>query len=86
MGVGVLSFLTLIARLLYGSTAGTDLVLWGVALAAFAIVIVGDVTLHRPSRGVLVECAILGVLLLAVILANARDLDDWYYSAIGDEY
>jgi hypothetical protein len=85
-GVGALAFLTLIARLYLGSAAATDLVLWAVAIAAFALVFVGDVNRWRPPRWLLIEIGSVSLIVLVVIGANARDLNDWFYSAIGDEY
>lgn len=89
-GVGGLSFLVLIVRLLIGSTAGSDLVLWAVAIAAFVIALVGEVSPWRPSRAMLLtfglEAGAVAAVVLLVVVALAWDVNHWYYSAIGDEY
>jgi 4-amino-4-deoxy-L-arabinose transferase-like glycosyltransferase len=84
--VGSLAFVTLIVRLLVGSTAGSDLVLWVAALTTFAMPIVGDVTLHRPSRERTIEIGSVVLIALVFIVLCSWDINDWYYSAIGDEY
>lgn len=85
-GVGTLAFLTLIVRLYFGSTAASDLVLWGVSIAALAMIFIGDVPQWRPSRRILFEIAGVSLVVLTAIGVNAWDANHWYYSAIGDEY
>lgn len=84
--VGGLAFVTLIGRLLVGSTVVSDLVLWVVAIVALAMPIVGDVIPRRPSREHLIEAGSVLVVMLLFCVLCARDVTHWYYSAIGDEY
>jgi hypothetical protein len=84
--VGGLAFLTLIGRLLAGSTVSSDLVLWVVAIVALAMPIVGEVVPRRPSREHLIEAGTVLLVMLVFCVLCARDLNHWYYSAIGDEY
>ena len=84
--VGTLAFLTLIVRLLLGSAAASDLTLWIVALVTFAMPIVGQVTFTRPSRSRSIEIGSVAAIVLVFIVLCSRDINDWYYSAIGDEY
>ena len=84
--VGGLAFLTLVVRLLVGSVAGSDLLLWVAALTTFAMPIVGDVTLRRPSRERMIEIGSVVLVMLVFVVLCSWDVNDWYYSAIGDEY
>ncbi|MFN8635934.1 MAG: zinc ribbon domain-containing protein [Chloroflexota bacterium] len=85
-GVGGLAFVTLLGRLLFGSIAPTDLLLWLMSIAAFAMPIVGEATIHRPSRPTTVEIAGVAGITLAFVVLCSLDLNHWYYSAVGDEY
>lgn len=85
-GTGALAFITLLLRLRFGSVASTDLLLWAVVLLAFGLAFVGDIKPWRPSRPVAYEIGGVAALMLLFLLLNAYDVNDWYYSAIGDEY
>jgi hypothetical protein len=84
--VGALAFVTLIGRLLVGSTVPSDLLLWAVAMIAMAMPIVGEVTPRRPSRETLVDVGSVLLIMLVFCVLCGRDITHWYYSAIGDEY
>jgi hypothetical protein len=84
--VGALVFLTLIGRLLIGSTAGSDLLLWLIALAAFGMPFLEEIRIARPSAGQAAELGCLALLMIVMIVVTAHDLNSWLYSAIGDEY
>ena len=91
-GLGVASFAFLSLRLLGGSTSGSDLWMWVVALVgigsaftpSYLRVLVG---LRRAGRSVRRVDVLIVVALMAILMfLNTDDLTDWYYSAIGDEY
>ena len=92
LGVGVISQGLLTLRLLAGSTSGSDLWLWIVALIGFASpfapsinrLLVGLRKVRRSIKSV--DVIIVGLLLSIFALINMGDLTDWYFSAIGDEY
>ncbi|MGE3913434.1 MAG: glycosyltransferase family 39 protein, partial [Chloroflexota bacterium] len=84
--VGTILFLTLLIRLWTGSTAASDLVLWVMAIAAFGMAVVQKFGTWRPTRDDLLEAGAVALVMGIFIALNARDLNDWYYSAIGDEY
>ena len=90
LGVASLAFLSL--RLLGGSTSGSDLWIWIVALVgigsaftpSYMRVLVG---LRRAVRSIRkVDVTVVIVMMAILMLLNTDDLTDWYYSAIGDEY
>jgi 4-amino-4-deoxy-L-arabinose transferase-like glycosyltransferase len=85
-GVGSVVFATLLGRLWSGSVAASDLILWAISLACFTAGLVGAVPRWRPTGSQLQETGAVGALVLIFIVLNASDLNDWYYSAIGDEY
>ncbi len=88
LGIGLLFLLVLVLRLLNGSTAGSDLQLWLVAIAAVAVSLLRYVKFPRIvqlrplSTDILVVLGLIGIFLVL----NVRDLTHWYYSGIGDEY
>lgn len=85
-GVGAIVFATLIGRLWSGSTAASDLMLWAISLACFTTSLLKVLPRWQPTREQLLEIASVSVLVAIFVALNARDLNDWYYSAIGDEY
>jgi hypothetical protein len=85
-GTGTIVFATLLGRLWSGSTAATDLILWAIALLSFTMGMLSSVPRWQPSRRQLLEAASVAALVVVFIALNAHDLNDWYYSAIGDEY
>ena len=86
LAIGVVALALLCARMLAGQTAAINLALWYVALGAFLALFVSMPRLPSISRERLLDAAIALGLAAAFIALNARDLDDWFYSAIGDEY
>lgn len=86
LAIGVVALALLCARMLMGQTAAINLALWYVALGSFLALFVGAPRLPRISRARMLDAAIALGLAAAFIALNARDLDDWFYSAIGDEY
>ena len=86
--LGLLLVLVLLVRLARGSESGIDLLLWLAAIAAFAVPLVWRLRLPRLATRprIYVDVSVV-LLLVGIFLAlNVRDLGDWYYSAIGDEY
>ena len=86
LAVGVVALAALSARMLAGQTGAINLPLWYVALGAFLALFVSAPRMPRVSRARLLDVAIALGLAAAFIALNARDLNDWYYSALGDEY
>ena len=92
LAIGVVALALLAARMLAGQTAAINLALWYAALGAFLALFVsaprlpGVSRVWRISRGRMLDAAIVLGIAAAFIALNGRDLDDWYYSAIGDEY
>ena len=84
--VGLLAFVTLIARLLYGSTAGSDMLLWFVASAAFGLPLLDGIRIRRPSPQTRAEIGVVAILMIVMLAVTGHDLNHWYYAAIGDEY
>ena len=95
LAIGVLALSFLVSMLAAGSESGSAVAVWVVVLAAFALPFVPlaeaanwhvktriQAWLRQYSRDLLIVLA----LLLAFIAVNLYDLQDWYYSAIGDEY
>ncbi len=91
-GLGVASFAFLSLRLLGGSTSGSDLWIWAVALIGIGSAFIPSymrvlVGLRRAMRSIRSVDVVVVVALMAILmLLNTDDLTDWYYSAIGDEY
>ena len=85
---GLLMVLVLFIRLARGSESGFDLLLWVAAIVAFGVPLARRLQWsrfamrHRIYTDILVVLALVGIFLAL----NVRDLGDWYYSAIGDEY
>ena len=86
LGVGAGALALLSARMLAGQTGAINLPLWYVALGAFLALFVSAPRLPRVSKARMLDAAIALGLAAAFIALNARDLNDWYYSALGDEY
>ena len=92
LAIGVVALALLAARMLAGETAAINLPLWYVALGAFFALFVsaprlaGISRVWRVWRGRILDAAIVLGIAAAFIALNGRDLDAWYYSAIGDEY
>ena len=86
LAVGVVALAALSARMLAGQTGAINLPLWYVALGAFLALFVSAPRLPRVSKARMLDAAIALGLAAAFIALNARDLNDWYYSALGDEY
>ena len=86
LGVGAGALALLSARMLAGQTGAINLPLWYVALGGFLALFVSAPRLPRVSRARMLDAAIALGLAAAFIALNARDLNDWYYSALGDEY
>ena len=92
LGLGAIAQGILTLRLLAGSTSGSDLWLWIVALVGLASPFVPStnrlrVGLRHAGRSIkTVDVIIIGALVAIFTLVNIRDLTDWYFSAIGDEY
>ena len=86
--LGLLMVLVLLIRLARGSESGLDLLLWLAAISAFAVPLAWRHRLPRVAlrHGIYADVTVV-LLLVGIFLAlNVRDLGDWYYSAIGDEY
>ena len=85
--IGGIALALLSARMLAGQTAGWNLLLWFAALGAFLALFASRPRLpRRISRGRCLDILIVLALIALFIGLNARDLNHWYYSAIGDEY
>ena len=84
VGAGALALLS--ARMLAGQTGAINLPLWYVALGGFLALFVPTPRLPRVSKARMLDAAIALGLAAAFIALNARDLNYWYYSALGDEY
>lgn len=95
LAIGVLAVAYLVSMLADGSESGSAIIVWVVVLAAFALPFVPiseDANWHVRTR-ILAwlrryrwDLLIVFSLLLTFIVINLYDLQDWYYSAIGDEY
>ncbi len=85
--IGGVALALLSARMLAGETAGWNLLLWFAALGAFLALFASRPRWpRRISRGRLLDVLVVLALTALFIGFNARDLDHWYYSALGDEY
>ena len=85
--IGGIALALLSARMLAGETAGWNLLLWFAALGAFLALFASRPRWpRRISRGRWLDILIVLALTALFIGFNARDLNHWYYSAIGDEY
>ena len=88
---GAIAVGTLIALLAAGSTWGWTLVPWILAVGAFGVPFLPQFRLAKvPLLAWLRDRYVDVILVLAVMAAfiglNLVDLQDWYYSAIGDEF
>ena len=87
VALGLLIWLVLLLRLVNGSESAWDLVLWLSAALLLTIPFVSRLRVpRRLSRELRTDILVLGALVAIFLALNIRDLDDWYYSAIGDEY
>lgn len=85
--IGGIALALLSARMLGGQTAGWNLLLWFAALGAFLALFASRPRLpRRISRGRWLDILIVLALTALFVGLNARDLNHWYYSALGDEY
>lgn len=84
--VGGLVFATLLLRLWFGSVAWSDLLLWTAAIVTAGLPFVRRRLSWRPSRPALAEAWVVGAVVVLFVLLNARDVNDWYYSAVSDSY
>ena len=91
-GVGALLASLLIVRLLTGSQSPWDLLLWVLALGAFALPFLPNLRLPewrgamQAFQRIRYDALIVAGLVAFFVAVNARDLNAWYYSIIGDEY
>ena len=88
-GAGAALTLYLAARLLRGSTAGSDVTPWLIAIAAFGVPLLPRDAMGRASaafRAIRVDALIVAGIAGAFIALNARDITHWHYSYIGDEF
>ena len=85
---GLAMALLLLYRLVGGSTAGLDLLPWIATMVAFAIPLAAGnhVTRIALTRVIGVDAMVVVALIGVFLALNVRDLEHWYYSAIGDEY
>ena len=87
VALGLLLWLVLLLRLVNGSESAWDLVLWLSSALLLTIPFVSRLRVHRRlSRELRTDILVLSALVGIFLALNIRDLDDWYYSAIGDEY
>ena len=89
--VGVMAMGILIVLLGAGSTWGWTLLPWAVALVAFAIPLLPQVSFSlsafvQRTRESYPDAIIVLALVTLFLGLNIYDLQDWYYSAIGDEF
>lgn len=88
-GAGAVFALYLAFRLLSGSTAGSDTLPWLIAIAAFAAPLLPRDAVAKASaalREVRTDALIAAGIAAFFIALNARDINHWYYSYIGDEF
>lgn len=88
-GAGAALTLYLVARLLRGSTAGSDVTPWLIAVAAFGVPLLPRDAMGRASaalRAIRMDALIVAGIAGAFIALNARDITHWHYSYIGDEF
>ena len=92
---GIAALALLLAMLAAGSVSGGTLLIWIVALVAFASPFIPrlDTAISRIKPWLMEwfhsywwDTLAVVLLVAAFIAINAHDLRDWYYSAIGDEY
>ena len=91
-GVGALLASLLIFRLLTGSQSPWDLLPWVLMLGAFALPFFPNLRLPewrsamQAFQRIRYDALIVAGFVAFFIAVNARDLNAWYYSIIGDEY
>ena len=88
-GAGAAFALYLAFRLFRGSTAGSDALPWLAAIAAFAVPLLPRDAMSRASaalRAIRTDALIAGGVAAVFIALNARDINHWHYSYIGDEF
>ena len=89
---GALMVFWLIFRLLTGSQSPWDLLPWALALGAFALPFLPNLRLPewrgamQAFQRIRYDMLIVAGFVVFFIAINARDLNAWYYSIIGDEY
>ena len=99
LGVGFIAMAMLTFRLLSGSDSGWDMLLWLIAIGAFAVPFIRRPSISLPScpnafapfgvsipRRYYADIVIVIALVGVFVGLNTHDLTDWYYSAVGDEY
>ena len=99
LGVGFIAMAMLTFRLLSGSDSGWDMLLWLIAIGAFAVPFIRRSSISLPScpnafapfgvsipRRYYADIVIVIALVGVFVGLNTHDLTDWYYSALGDEY
>ena len=85
---GLSIYLALLYRLARGSTSGWDLALWLLAILLLTVPFLRRMQIPRIEAAwryrvdILILIALVGIF----VALTTRDLGDWYYSAIGDEY
>ncbi len=89
--IGVLAMAALLIPLGAGAISGYMLLPWIVALATFASPFLPQLASLRGSSSAWIRRHYADVLLVLSVMAlfvglNLYDLQDWYYSAIGDEF
>lgn len=88
-GAGAAFALYLAFRLFRGSTAGSDMLPWLAAIAALAVPLLPRDAMARASaalRAIRTDALIAGGIAAVFIALNARDINHWHYSYIGDEF
>lgn len=88
-GAGSAFALYLAFRLFRGSTAGSDVLPWLAAIAAFAVPLLPRDALAKASaalRSIRTDALVAGGIAAVFIALNARDINHWHYSYIGDEF
>ena len=85
---GLSVYLALLYRLATGSTSGWDLALWLLAILLLTVPFLPRIQHPRmePLRKYGIDILILVALVGLFVALTVHDLEDWYYSAIGDEY
>ena len=93
--IGVLALAFLVSMLAAGSDSAGAVTVWVLVFAAFALPFVHlsqdanwhvKVRIQAWLRRYAWDLLIILALLLAFLAINLHDLQDWYYSAIGDEF
>ncbi len=87
-GIGTVAMASMVLRISRESTSGWDLLLWALTVLVFVIPLLQLARPRLPAieRGRYIDILIVAVLVASFVVLNAHDLEDRYYSAIGDEY